>query len=323
MGGLFLGSITASGGCQPQEERLLLDTRLVETSNQGGSVQGFYFGELEMLAYDYRPGATVQQTGQHFGFNATHDWSYWGALMSGHESARDLVLQPGQQFDAATLDEDNSDTPDKDFIENVGVFDIDLFEVYMYRTGVLHDNVYYGMNADFNGSQTHPLYKYPAWASWEDHYCDPEFPGQAERSQDLNVFFVRSDWFPQPVNVTTAQEPGTMPIRLVISHSSVPLTPDQESLILSLVNNGTQRRFYSNLLFIPMPGPVSVKIKDTASSSNSPGTNQYVAGKFRITINFDMSDIIHPSTDWSVPRIRYNGDPNNIPFGLAIRFDPL
>ncbi len=318
VGSLLLGSAT---GCMPwsSADGPELTARLVETSNQGGAVQGFYMGELEMVAYDHRPGQT-RQAGQHFGFTGTQDWSFWVAIQSGHEAARDVVLQPGQQLDSATLNDGiTRDGPDREFVTQVGVFDIDLFEVLFHRTGVIHNNVYYGMNADLNGLLTHPLHKYPAWASIEDRYCEPEYPG-SERSQDLNVFFVRSDWFPQAVNVTAEQEPGTTPIRLTITRSSLPLTTDQRSLILSLINNSTQRRGYNNLLFVPMPGPVSVKLEDTGGTL---GANEYLADKLRITVNYDMSDILHPDTNWSTPRVRYNGDAHHIPFDLSLVFERL
>ncbi|HEX5754710.1 MAG TPA: hypothetical protein VFZ09_51475 [Archangium sp.] len=337
VGGLLLGG---GVGCDllqsARSPELKLPTRFVEKrqSAQAGtlqqaltSIQGLYFGELELVAYDYRPGVTIPQTGQHFGGNGTRDWSYWVVLQSGHDAARDNVLQPGQQIDISALDNGYSTPPEQDFVDQVGSFDIDLFEVYLYRTGVISNNTYYGMNADGNGSPVHPLHKYPALASLDDHFCAPEFPGQPSNIQDVNVFFVRSDWFPRSVVVNTRQEATTSPPRLVIDHTSIPLTPDQESLVLSLVNNGTQRRFYSNLLFIPFSGPVSVDLTGTGTpvgGGTTPAPHHYVAGDFRISVNFDLSDIIDESaTDLSVPRVRYKGDAQHVPFGLSVSFDPL
>lgn len=321
-GGLALGSMT---GCQKPEAKLQVPARIVDlgVSAPAGStpIQGLYFGELELVAYNYRPGAATQ-TGQSFGFNGTHDWSYWVVLQSGHDTSRDNVLMPHQEIDVATLDDGFGDPPEKDFIDKVSVFDIDLFEVYLYRTGVIYNNVYYGMNADFNGLQVHPLHKYPALSSLEDHYCTPEFPGQPTSIQDEGVFFARPDWFPQPVIVNMKQD-GNTPPALVIDHSSIPLTTDQENIILSLVNNGTQRRYYDNLVFIPFSTPVSVDLNGSGTPSSVPGAHQYVVGKFRISVNFDLTNIINPDTDWSVPRVVYNGDARNVPFGLSVSFDPI
>lgn len=317
--GLALGSTM---GCTPTPAPLEVPARIVEQglSTPSGAIpiQGLYFGELEIVAYQYRPGASLQ-TGQHFGSNGTHDWSYWVVLQSGHEPARDNLLTPGQEIDVATLDNGNGNPPEQPYIDQVGVFDMDLFEVNMFRTGVLHDNVYYGMNADLNGLSQHPLHKYPALASVDDHYCMPEFPGQSTNVQDESVIFARPDWFPQPVLVTTRQEAGS----LVIANSSIPLTSDQQSLILSLVNNGTQRRFYSSLLFVPFSNPVAVDLDGSGRPGSVPGAQRYVVGDFQITVHFDLSNSLAPATDFGTPRVVYTGDSRNVPFNLSVTFDPL
>ena len=79
-----------AAACTPTPAQLEVPARIVEQglSTPSGAIpiQGLYFGELEIVAYQYRPGASLQ-TGQHFGTNGTHDWSYWVVLQSGHDAA--------------------------------------------------------------------------------------------------------------------------------------------------------------------------------------------------------------------------------------------
>ena len=55
-------------------------------------LKGVYFGELEIVAYDYRPGESVQANSS---WGSGSDWSYWVVVQSGHDAARDYVLPVG------------------------------------------------------------------------------------------------------------------------------------------------------------------------------------------------------------------------------------
>lgn len=299
-------------------------TRLVDRS-QGQAltdeavqaIEGLYLGELEMVAYDYRPGDSVQASGG-FGNGDPSDWSYWIPLQSGHDAGRDNVLKVGEQVDFTAMNGDYARPLEQEFIDAVGSFEIDFFEVYMHRTGVVREGEYYGMNAELNGLDRHPLHKYADWSTVPDHFCTPEYPGFPEVGQDVNVFFARKDWFPAPV-VLQMEQNGQGPA--TVGFSSVELTVDQETKLLSLVNQGTMRRFYDNLVIIPFDGPVVVDLTNGQTGSGSGNTiNQ---SNLRVTVNFDLADIIDDATDWQAPRVVYKGDASNVPFGLSVAFESV
>jgi hypothetical protein len=302
------------------------------TSSAGLSpVEGLYFGELEIVAYDHRPGESLQASGG-FGNGNTGDWSYWVALQSGHDAGRDNVLAVGQQIDFAAMNGDYARPIEQAFVEGVGRFEVDFLEVYLYRTGVLSGGAYFGMNADLNGLSTHPLHKYTQWSSYADTYCNPEFPAVPAGGQDLNVFFARSDWFPKPTVVRMGQGPGGP----VVASATPALTPDQTAKLTSLVSQATQRRFYQDLLIIPYAGPVVLDLTNgqtpPATNGGQPGTlapsltsagNVVNARNVAVSVNFDLADILDDATDFQVPRVVYKGDANHVPFGLTLSFEPV
>lgn len=320
MVGILVAVTSGCGFLDSDRGEHRLGVRFVERSGQAqtagrltqalsSGVEGLYFGELEMVAYDYRPGAAVQ-AGQGFGFDQHPDWSYWVALQSGHDAGRDNVLEPGEQLDFATMNGDFARSLEQEFVDDVGEFEIDFFEVYMYRTGVIHDGAYYGMNAENNGHDQHPLHKYPQWSTIDDTYCMPQFPGIPEHSQDVSVLFARSDWFPQAVVVNFHGNTGGADAYTVAA-SSIPLTQDQENLLTSLVGQGTRRRFYDNLVVIPFAGP---KVVDLTAGTTGPTA-------LTVDVNFDLSDILDPATDLDIPQVVFKGDASHVPFGLTVSFD--
>ncbi len=303
------------------------------TASSGLSpVEGLYFGELEIVAYDHRPGEALQASGG-FGNGNPSDWSYWVALQSGHDAGRDNVLAVGQQIDFASMNGDYARPIEQAYVDGVGRFEVDFLEVYLYRTGVLHGGAYYGMNADLNGLSTHPLHKYPQWSGYPDAYCNPEFPGVPAGGQDLNVFFARSDWFPQPMVVRVNIDGANPP---VIESASPALTADQVTRLTSLLTQGTRRRIYRDLLVIPYAGPVVLDLTNgqtpPATSGGQSGTpapsltsagNVVNAQNVSVSVNFDLSDILDAPTDFAVPRVVYKGDANHVPFGLTLLFEPV
>jgi hypothetical protein len=295
-------------------------------------IEGLYFGELEIVAYDHRPGQSLQASGG-FGNGNPSDWSYWVALQSGHDAARDNVLALGQQIDFDAMNGDFARPIEQEFVDGVGRFEVDFLEVYLHRTGILYNGAYFGMNADLNGLSMHPLHKHPQWSSYDDQYCTPEFPGFPAGGQDLNVFFARSDWFPQAMRVRVSID-GTSPP--VIEASSPALTSSQTAQLLSLLEQGTRRRFYRDLLVIPYAGPVVLDLTNgqtpPATDGGQPGTpapsltsagNVVNAANVAVSVNFDLSDTLDAATDLQVPRVVYKADSNGVPFGLDVSFEPV
>lgn len=323
-----------------------LGARFVDKSGQAltslsqalTSIEGLYFGELEIVAYDHRPGEAVQASGG-FGNGNPGDWSYWVALQSGHDAGRDNVLAPNQQIDFTAMNGDYARPIEQAFIDEVGEFEMDFVEVYLHRTGVIVDGKYYGMNADLNGLDKHPLHKYPQWSSIDDTFCMPVYPGFAD-GQDMNVIFARSDWFPEAVSVVVSRNGSEPP---VIESATPALTADQEAKLLSLVAQGTQRRFYENLQIIPYAGPVILDLTNGQTPPALPDGGQQEpdealtsagnvvnAKNVALSVNFDLGDILADETDLDAtengqpaPKVVYKGDASNVPFGLTLTFAPV
>lgn len=323
-----------------------LGARFVDKSGQAltsvsqalTSIEGLYFGELEIVAYDYRPGESLQASGG-FGNGNPSDWSYWVALQSGHDAGRDNVLTPGDQIDFTAMNGDYARPIEQDFIDEVGEFEMDFVEVYLHRTGVIVDGKYYGMNADLNGHESHPLHKYPQWSSIDDTFCMPLYPG-FDGGQDLNVIFARSDWFPEAVSVVVSRNGSEAP---VIESATPALSAEQEQKLLSLVEQGTMRRFYANLQIIPYAGPVTLDLTNGQTPPALPDGGQEEpdealtsagnvvnAKNVALSVNFNISDVLADETDLDAsengqpaPKVVYKGDASNVPFGLTLTFAPV
>jgi hypothetical protein len=326
--GALLAACSSSSNPNPKLSSRFVDSRGKSGTQQQslGGLEGLYFGELEIVAYDYRPGQAVQNHAPSSGFTSPN-WSYWIALANGYDNSRDNVLASSGQLDFSEFG-DNAPDIEQPFIDSVGAFDIDFLEVYLYRTGLIQNGQYYGMNADLNGLDKHPLHKYPQWATIPDTYTMPLFPGFPNGGQDVNVLFARNDWFPTALTVLIDQNTRK------VASSSIPLTADQTAKIESLVGEGTTRRFYQNLVIVPFAGPISVGltgqtlpdggIQGAAGGGTSASGNQFLAENLQITVNFNLSDILDASTDLAAtpPAIAYKGDANNVPFGLTVTFAP-
>jgi hypothetical protein len=322
---LFLMSSCAGIDNEINTDAYKLSVRLIATDSGSrniftpGDLKGIYFGELEIVAYSYRPGESVQSVSGFGGDGVTPgNWSYWIALQSGHAAGRDNVLAQSGQIDFNALNGDYGRSLDEDYVENVGEFRVDFFEVNTYRTGIVIGERYYGMNAEENGMEGHPLHKYPEWSDYEDYFTSPVFPGVGDfefgDDQSLSVLFARDDWFPEPVLI---QMEWSNPY--VIERSSIALTPVQKELIENLVSEGTGRRFYGRFVVIPFAGPHVYTLD---------GTPPTVSVDFNLTsaVNFDLSNLVDVS--WTVPvpedenlKVVYTADADGIPFGLSISFD--
>jgi hypothetical protein len=309
-------------------------------------VQGLYMGELEIVAYNYRPNAAVQARWS--GDSISKNWSHWVALQNGTTEGRDNVLKIGEAIDFDKF----ADGPwrselDANFIDAVGQFQIDLFEVNLYRTGVVFSGAYYGMNAELNGHDKHPLHKYESLKVLPDHSVIPAWPGfptdNSEQSQ--SIIFARSDWFPNPVSLQLRQTSGSS-TRHELVWSSSELSEQQKQILLSMADEGTCRRFYANMVILPFGEPVVIKFPPRTPAPDSSTSTQEESGSskqnstplrladslrtfdstnFKAYVEFNLSDIIDSRTDLnaSPPRLVYKGDANNVPFGISIRFGEL
>ncbi len=280
-------------------------------------VGGVFFGELEIVAYDYRPGEAIQRWETNNGFNGP-DWSYWPILNSGHDKAREIVIKPNSQVDISALNWVGNPPQDKDFIKEVGQFEIDVFEVYVYRMGVIYDNQFHNDGIVANSD---PLYRYPEFASLPRFTSYPGiggfagFPGHGASSDttyrinSFSILFIRDDWFPEPVLVYWSD-------RSSISHASKTLTTQQTDILTSLTSQTTQRRSLDHAIIIPY-SKQSVALKKTKFSET-----KQVRSSSQAQVTFDLSDIIDPSSTFSGDSsvVKFKRDVNNVPLGLELSF---
>lgn len=283
-----------------------------------GSVQALYFGELEIVAYHHRPGEPVQ-TGGFASGHGNADWSHYVVVQSGHPAARDIVLFSDGAVDFDELNDSYAPEISREYLDAVGVFTIDFFEVNLFRNGVVIDDTYYGAHAEGNGFDGDHLYRYPEFSEIARHHADTRVDGFPQYDQTHNVLFVRSDWFPEPVQVRLDYEDD----RFEATWSSRPLSQFQQEILESLADGGTRRRFYANLVVVPYGQPRSFAIGDGETVD--------------VTVRFDFSDAVDlgPSrTDLEAIRtvewgqhghqdiyLWFGTDENGVPMGLEVTFN--
>ncbi|TGK31686.1 hypothetical protein EHQ12_03690 [Leptospira gomenensis] len=303
-----IGASNASSLINPHTGQLVSNSLL----------QGIYFGELEVVAYDYRPGETDQIHNGMSGFVGP-DWSYWVIAPSGYTAGRYNVLKVGDQI--------NPDWYPPMYRQKITTdFEIDAFEINMDRVGIVYDDAFYGIHdypagIDGGTSETNILYKYPEWSKIPKHTCIPEFPGvpSSPIANTANVLFVRKDIVTTPVVVTTNYTVSPVDGSLIssIKYSSRTLTTEESEFLLSLVQQGTTRRSYDNLLVIPYEGPWKI----TQDGESDTANKIYSAKDAEILVKFDLSNALDTNpaeTDLSVPKIRFASDGQNVPLGLKL-----
>lgn len=288
-----------------------------DTQNASQAIDALYFGELEIVAYHHRPGEEIQ-TDNFSMSDDNNDWSHLVPLQSGHFDARDILLQESGSVDFAEFDDGRSSRPSSEYVEEVGDFDIDLFEVNVYRTGVIIDDEYFGQNAENDGLERHPMHRYPDLDGIPDHYAPTRFAGFPESDQTTNVIFARDDWFPKPVLVQLEEvdrDDGMRDYEVVWSSDA--LTDEQNDLLVSMAEGGTHRRFYTNLVIIPYEGPKTIDLS--------------AGEELTVEVGFEFQDVVDLEKT-SFEEIRdddggfgaelfYTADEDYVPFGLTVSFD--
>lgn len=274
------------------------------------NLRGLFFGELEVVFYDHRPGEALQANTD-FG-NSSTNWSFMSPLLSGHTAARDNLIESSGNLDLSALaDGYVLGDPDAAFIDDVGYFDIDIFEINAYRTGILYDTAgandvadygFWGwatLTSDENGNPIEPLHKYPQYDAVPVLETFPFFPGFEDGyPQDMNILFTSDQLLPDRrlVQLDQAQDPSSgryTGVRFDSRDNPVdndPLTATEEALILSLANEGTGRRFYDNLLIVPFPGPIRVVYDETAPGylAAPAAPSEYRAENIEISVGMSL-----------------------------------
>ena len=293
----------------------------LQTLSGGESaIQGLYFGELEVVAYHYRPDEAIQTGGFASGFGNL-DWSHYVVVQSGHEAARDVVLFSNAAIDIDELNADFRREVSREYVEEVGTFSIDVFEVNLHRNGIIFENQFFGANAEENGLEGHPLHRYPEFVEIADHFAYTRVAGFPEYEQTHNVLFVRSDWFSEPMQVAMSTMGGDSGFE--VAWSSADLSEFQEHILISLAEGGTARRGYGNLIIVPY---------GVVRSVDFPRDETITA-----VVRFDFSDAIDFSpgkTDLDAIRdefwgqhtnngiyLWFNTDEFGVPMGLEVQFE--
>lgn len=279
-------------------------------------IGGLYFGELEIVAYNYRPGEAIQRHESDNGFAGT-DWSYWPILIGGYPKTRELILKPKQKLDISELVTKMNPPEDKEFVKSVGEFSLDFLEVYFYRTGIIYNNEFHYSGLIENPD---PLFRAPEWSQLPRYVSNPGisgfagFPGHGpvsdvtQRVSNFSVMFSRSDWFPKPLLVYFDGTSLT---------SSPALNVEQESILLNLFNQGTQRRAYEHIIIVPYEHH-SLALK--RERINKEGNVKAAA---RVQVKFNLNEILEEDSTFSGESavLKFKRDSNNIPFGLSLTVD--
>ncbi|RHX87330.1 hypothetical protein DLM75_17690 [Leptospira stimsonii] len=272
-------------------------------------LQGVYFGELEIFAYDYRPGETNQEGN----FGSGRDWSHWAIAPSGYEESRKIVLKAGEQINPEWYPASRRQrmTTGRDF-------EIDAFEIAMFDTGIVYNNEFYGeyyYNEGGSTKEVEPLTKYPEWSGIPKHRVWPTFSGFTSPYNIVSVIFVRSDILTGAANVQIQwNQENTFPS---IGSTSRVLTSEESNFILSLVEHGTKRRFYLNLVLVPYDGPYTFTFDGESDESKK----KYAWQNYEINVSFDLGnglDTNPANTDLSIPKILFGADARNVPLGLKM-----
>lgn len=317
-----------------------------EAKALGSGLQGVYFGEIEVVAYNYRPGQAIQNHSAGGGFNGT-DWSYWVVMQSGQTTSRDNLLPVGSALNIAALDP-FPELPHAAFINSVQKFQVDVVEVYAYKTGVVDNNEFYGFSGGVDGAAGgDPLYKNLTYRGATQHNGRPVFQGITRgapdiaggAADDVSIMFVRNDWFPTPKiiildanNVNDGNVNDTVITSPTVGLGAAQITQFQSDTIRSLVSQGSTRRFYHNLIIVPFTqfsGPLVVNFP--IDSVIQPLGNTRLGGaiaavnptawaddvQFNVMLKIDQSNIINEAMPGNI--VNFNADGNNIPFGLDLQ----
>lgn len=320
LGGCELFSRRAPNAISVRYEESGLGT-MQTLSGGAGAIQGLYFGELEIVAYHYRPGEAIQTSDGFASGFGNLDWSHYVVVQSGQPAARDVVLFSNDVIDIDELNADFRREVSREYVEEVRTFWIDVFEVNLHGNGVIFENVFYGANAEGNGLETHPLHRYPPFSDIPDHFAYTRVTGFPGDDQTHNVLFVRNDWFSEPVQVQMTNGGGGNEYEVAWSSSS--LTEFQADILVSLAEGGTSRRFYSNFVIVPYGEVRSVDFSRDETIT--------------AVVRFDFSDAIDFSpgkTDLQAIRdefwgqhtnngiyLWFNTDEFGVPMGLDVQFE--
>ncbi|MBM9576982.1 hypothetical protein JWG45_07425 [Leptospira sp. 201903070] len=272
-------------------------------------LQGVYFGELEIFAYDHRPGEADQEGN----FGSGKDWSHWAVAPSGYEESRNNILKAGEQINPNWYhSERRQRLSERDF-------EIDAFEIAMFNTGIVYNNEYYGEYIYNFGEDTDievdPLTKYPEWKGIPKHRVWPTFTGFTSPYNIVSVIFIRNDILTSAANVEIQwNQQNTIPS---IGNTSRSLSAEESNFILSLVEQGTRRRHYLNLVLVPYEGPFTF----TFNGESDEAKKRYAWQDYEIAVSFDLSNGIDTDpnkTDLNIPKILFAADSRNVPLGLKM-----
>lgn len=318
----ILSFILILSSCNKDEEReykfpnLRIEGFSSMQKSGNNSIEALYFGELEIVAYNYRPGEEIQNNAG-FG-NDNGDWSYFVLLPGGFESSRDNALFSSGVINISDyLEYQYEEQPtfyfEEEYLESGIPFEVDVLEIVMHRTGVVRDGKYYGNNGAFNGHDMHPMHKYPEYSEIPNYFAYTVWPGlESNSSQDINVMFVNDTYISTPLQILTHEIDG----QLVFTQTNRDVSLQEEEFIKSLINQGTMRRFYTYLNIIPYSGPVVWDF----SNNIAPDITVKVNMDYIIDINQTNFEEIETMEQGYWGNIYYLGGENDIPFGFNIQF---
>ncbi|TGK19797.1 hypothetical protein [Leptospira stimsonii] len=158
--------------------------------------------------------------------------------------------------------------------------------------------------------EVEPLTTYPEWTGIPKHRVWPTFSGFTSPYNVMSVIIVRSDILTGTANVQIQwNQEKTMPS---IGSTSRILTLEESNFILSLVKQGTKRRFYMNLIPVPYDGPYTFSFNGESDESKK----KYAWQNYEIKVSFDLGNGLDTDpaiTDLSIQKILFGADARNVP----------
>jgi len=283
--------------------------------------------QLEIVAYQYSPGYTDDSGFANKGI--INNWAYDVICQGGLVQSR--IVESGKTVDITDFT-NGYVTPISDkFIATHSSFSVDFLEVYIHVPGIFVNNYYYGEEA--GGNDFSYIKTYAQFANVIPVYCASSTSAFLGQTNCINALLARSDWFPNAVAIKLepAQSAVGYEITSVIGDLSGIIifadgsTISQKDMILSMVNNGTERRSYDTIFIVPYGAPVQVATTENGVGIKNPQAN--------IVFNFDWSSMITPATQSAIENgtiimhssneTMLSGSPvvfqvtNNIPLGMS------
>jgi len=297
-------------------------------TNQTEEISGMFFGDLEIMAYQYSPGFVntdiflYPNNGPYDGYDHNggyihpKDWAPYRILAYGNKSI--FILPNGGEVDLSEFEHPYQIIYTPQFTDTWDNFNIDFFQVSVQYIGVVFNDILYGQDVwapdSINGSYNllewlrleHPTLKKsiktPVYIEGFEYH--PGGPNMAVNIP-FTILFARSNWFPEPVFVRLFSWENN-----AVQWSSKTITEHQKNMLVSWANNAAFGILGSNinLLIVPYGELVKFAVKEGSTGMKSP--------EFRISFNYEK--LLTTASYNNISDGVIFSATNDLPFGLSV-----